>query len=81
MNIKNKTLYAAWAEKGILGDVYEDGSINSSDALLCLRHSIKEVSLKGNQFKQADVTFDDKVNASDALQILRYAVKEINRFD
>lgn len=78
---ENKTLYAAWAEKGILGDVYEDGSINSSDALLCLRHSIKEVSLKGNQFKQADVTFDDKVNASDALQILRYAVKEINRFD
>ncbi|CAK7009893.1 MAG: hypothetical protein EUB_01657 [Eubacterium sp.] len=78
---ENNTLYAAWAEKGMLGDVYEDGSINSSDALLCLRHSIKEVSLKGNQFKQADVTFDDKVNASDALQILRYAVKEINRFD
>ena len=77
---ENKILYAAWAKKGMIGDVYEDGSINSSDALLCLRHSVKEITLNNSQFKQADVTFDGQVNASDALLILRYAVKEIDHF-
>lgn len=63
------------------GDVNDDGMINASDALLDLRHSVKEIILQGNSFVCADVTKDNVVNASDGLQILRYAVKEISSFE
>ncbi|CAK7009973.1 MAG: hypothetical protein EUB_01660 [Eubacterium sp.] len=64
-----------------LGDVNADKAINASDALLALRHSVKEITLESDQFTRADVTKDKMVNASDALQILRYSVKEIESFD
>lgn len=63
-----------------LGDVNADKAINASDALLTLRHSVKEITLENEPFTRADVTKDGTVNASDALQILRYSVKEINSF-
>lgn len=71
-----------------LGDIDGDGEINASDALLALRHSVREIDLKDNPpakfpagaFERANVTFDTEVNASDALQILRYSVKEITEF-
>ena len=68
-------------ENGMLGDINQDGSINASDALLALRHAVKEIVLSGDQFIRADVTKDNVVNASDALQILRYSVKEITAFE
>lgn len=64
-----------------IGDVNDDKTINATDALMVLRHSVKEITLKDNEFIRADVTNDNTVNATDALQILRYAVKEIDRFD
>lgn len=64
----------------MLGDIVEDGEINASDALLCLRHSVKEIILTGNDFIRGDVNKDKVINAFDALQILRYLVKEINQF-
>lgn len=64
----------------LLGDINEDTSINASDALLALRHAVKEITLEGDAFTRGDVTFDQSINASDALQILRYAVKEISDF-
>lgn len=63
-----------------LGDVNADKTINASDALLTLRHAVKEITLEGDAFTRGDVTFDQSINASDALQILRYAVKEISDF-
>ena len=63
------------------GDVNADKAINASDALLTLRHSVKEIILENEPFTRADVTKDGMVNASDALQILRYSVKEIESFD
>ena len=63
-----------------LGDVNVDKAINASDALLNLRHAVKEITLEGDAFTRGDVTFDQSINASDALQILRYAVKEISDF-
>lgn len=63
-----------------LGDVDGDGNINASDGLTALRHSVKEIALKGDPFTKADVTKDKVVNAADALQILRYSVKEIIQF-
>lgn len=64
-----------------MGDIDANGSINASDALQALRHSVKEIALDSNQFIRADVIKDKIVNASDALQILRYSVKEIVNFD
>lgn len=64
-----------------LGDINADHMINASDALLALRHSVKEIVLEEKTLTRADVTKDEQVNASDALEILRYAVKEIDRFE
>ena len=84
------TVYAGDALGNVDG---KDEQINASDALLALRHSVKEIDLSqaSNQWKngadiRANVTKQnsaapDTINASDALQILRYSVKEIMSFD
>ncbi len=58
----------------------KNDSINASDALMALRHSVEEITLEGDAFTRGDVTYDGKINASDALQILRFSVKEIDKF-
>ncbi|MEG1939535.1 MAG: transglutaminase domain-containing protein [Eubacterium sp.] len=63
------------------GNIEPDNAINASDALLALRHSIKEITLINDQFIRGDVNKDGKINASDALMILRYSVKEISIFE
>lgn len=64
-----------------LGDVNDDGKINSSDALMALQSAVKKIELTDTQFLAADVNKDNKVNSSDALKMLQYAVKKINSFD
>ena len=76
--------------KGVLGDIDMNKQINASDALMALRHSVREIDLSNTErfgydaFWRANVTAskdkDNDVNASDALQILRYSVKEIDSF-
>ncbi|MBP9989386.1 MAG: leucine-rich repeat protein, partial [Ruminococcus sp.] len=56
------------------GDVNSDGKINSSDALLVLQHTVKNITLTETQQKLADVNKDTFVNSNDALWILEYAV-------
>lgn len=65
----------------VVGDIDANQQINASDALMALRHSVKEINLKGSAFTRGDTTFDDDVDAQDALQILRYSVKEIDHFE
>lgn len=70
--------YLSATEK--IGDVNEDGEINSSDALLTLQHTIKKITLSDRQFILADVNFDSYVNSADALLILQYTVGKMNKF-
>lgn len=56
-----------------MGDVNDDGAVNSSDALLILRHSVGDETAALN-LKKADVKADNVVNSSDALAVLRMSV-------
>ncbi len=59
---------AAW-----LGDVNNDGKINSSDALCVLQYSVG-ITVKNFDKSNADVTKDGAINSADALKILRISV-------
>lgn len=58
----------------LLGDANGDGVVNSSDAVLIMRHALGIVQLSGNALLAADFNQDGTVNASDALGVLRYAM-------
>lgn len=66
--------------KDDLGDVNEDGVINSADALMVLNYNVKKIDLTRNQKKFADVNKDGRVDSVDALQILRFVVGDITEF-
>lgn len=72
--------YTAKGPAYTLGDVDEDGKINSNDALEALKHSVHKIVLKDDRFLAADVTRDGKVNSDDALDILKFAVHKIESF-
>lgn len=72
--------YTAEGPAYTLGDVDEDGKINSNDALEALKHSVHKIVLKDDRFLAADVTRDGKVNSDDALDILKFAVHKIESF-
>ncbi|MDO5311663.1 MAG: phage tail tip lysozyme [Clostridia bacterium] len=53
-----------------IGDVNNDGKINSSDALLVVQSSVGLKTLTSAQFKAADVDKNGKVTSADSLIIL-----------
>ena len=55
----------------LMGDVDNNGSVDSADALLVLRYAMGIATLTPNQLIVADVNGDGVVNSSDALAILR----------
>lgn len=63
-----------------LGDVNEDCSINSADALLVLQYSVGNKTLSDSQKSAADVNGDKNINSADALKILQYSVGNITDF-
>ena len=78
---ESRTLYAYWIPKeSAIGDVNNDGAINSVDALFALRHSVGEITLTGEAFTRADVYKDNTINSIDALLILQYSAGQIDRF-
>lgn len=58
-----------------LGDVNGNGRVDSGDARLALRCSLRLEDLKDEEFKLADVTGDGKVLSSDARIILRMSLR------
>lgn len=62
------------------GDINESGTIDASDALLALQHSVQLITLEDGAFMAANVDGNDSVDASDALLILQYSVKLIDSF-
>ncbi len=81
-----KNSYAeSWAKKNnvatkLLGDVNDDGKINSKDARETLRHYVGATKLDDYKLFSADVNSDGKVNAKDARQILRHYTGAIKNF-
>ncbi len=57
----------------LLGDVNNDGKINSTDALCVLQYSVG-ITVKNFDELNADVTKDGQINSADALKILRISV-------
>lgn len=58
-----------------LGDVNNDGRVNSTDARLALRAAARIEPLADEDFPYADVDFDGKIKSGDARRILRAAAK------
>lgn len=56
------------------GDVSGDGTVNATDALMVLKHSVRIFELTGEELERADVNKDGSVNSTDALAILKIAV-------
>lgn len=57
------------------GDVNFDGSVNSEDALLVMRHSMGVFELTARACLNADVNEDGEINLADALLILRAGIE------
>ncbi|MBQ1388748.1 MAG: hypothetical protein IIY78_03885 [Clostridia bacterium] len=65
---------SASAQNVLMGDVNGSGGIESDDALMILRHSVKLSLLDADQKKLADVTGDGSIDSADALKVLRASV-------
>lgn len=63
-----------------LGDVNEDGKVNSVDAMRVLQFVVGKTTLSDVQLLAADVNGDKKVNTVDAMRILQFAVGIIDSF-
>lgn len=70
LNVKEKPAF-------ILGDVNNDGTINTLDAVIILQYSAKKIKLNEVQLQAGDVNKDGTVNTLDAMRILQYSAKKI----
>lgn len=65
----------------LLGDVNNDGKVNSTDAAQIRRYFSNKRSFTAEALLSADVNGDGKVNSTDAGQILRYTAGKKSVFD
>lgn len=71
--------FATIASARYMGDVNNDGEVNSSDALAVLRYAVGTTDDIDTRF--ADMNGDGAINSSDALEILRTSVGSIDKID
>ncbi len=64
--------FVTTASARFMGDVNNDGEVNSSDALLVLQYAVG--SIEEIDIKAADMNGDGAINSSDALSILKISV-------
>ncbi|MBR4868836.1 MAG: dockerin type I repeat-containing protein [Clostridia bacterium] len=65
---------------GTFGDVDEDDTVSSADALEVLKAVVGNVTLTAHQTTQADVDSDQSVSSVDALYVLKKVVGKIEEF-
>lgn len=69
-------------ERGIpykyVGDLNENGSIDSEDALTILQYTVGNAELTDEQLEICDFNLDGKVSSEEALKILQYTVGSID---
>ena len=68
------------SNNSIMGDVDQNGVIDSSDALQVLKHAAKLITIEGDYLILSDVDANDTIDAEDALYILQFAAKIIDKF-
>ncbi|MBQ9950250.1 MAG: dockerin type I repeat-containing protein, partial [Clostridia bacterium] len=56
-----------------IGDVNQDGTVNTADAVCILKHAAQLEILEGNALIAADTNIDGTVNTADAVVILKYS--------
>ncbi len=66
--------------KAKLGDLNNDGNINSLDALIVLQFVVGQITPNATQKVLADTNKDGKYDSTDALRILQYTVGAIAKF-
>ena len=62
------------------GDVDINKTVDSSDALYILQHTVGKITLAAKKASIADVTLDTEVTTSDALTVLQFSVDKITGF-
>jgi len=75
---QTKTITINTGEKVDYGNINQDTSVNSADALLLLKQSVNLVDLPLEDKVKGDVVKNDKINSADALKVLQYSVKLID---
>ncbi|MBQ1520309.1 MAG: dockerin type I repeat-containing protein, partial [Clostridia bacterium] len=60
------------------GDCDLNGTVDSVDALLALRHALGIIELEGPAFLAGDIDGNGVIDSTDALFILRYALEIIH---
>lgn len=63
-----------------LGDVNNDGKVNTIDAIMILQHISKKITLNEKQMLAADTSKDGRISTMDAIRILQYISKKITEF-
>ena len=67
-------------EENTLGDVNDDGDVDSTDARLVLQYFVGSADENDLDLRRADVNGDQQVNSTDARLILQYFVGTIEEF-
>ena len=75
-----ETLTLKIAQARLLGDVNNDGKVNTADSTEVLRSAAELATLSEEAADSADVNGDGKVDTSDAVRILQYAAEMITEF-
>ena len=61
-----------------VGDLTENGSIDSEDALAILQYTVGNAELTDEQLEICDFNLDGKISSEEALRILQYTVGSID---
>ena len=69
---KNSTYFNNAYNGNLIGDVNSDGTVNSSDYVLIMRHILKTITLTDVQENNADVNSDDKINSQDYILVKKH---------